>query len=45
MCTDIDYFVKYEHHCSRVVEDVLTHDLKVEAKDYGSVILLKPKRS
>jgi len=36
--------VKYEHHCSRVVEETMLRDLKVEAKQYGSVIVLHPLR-
>jgi hypothetical protein len=44
VCTDIDDFVKYEHHCSRVVEEMMLRDLKVEAKQYGSVIVLHPLR-
>jgi hypothetical protein len=45
VCTDIDDFVKYEHHCSRIVEETLLRDFKVEAKQYGSVIVLHPQRN
>ena len=41
VCEDIDDFVKYEHHCLRVVEDTLLRDLKVEAKHYGRSIVLQ----
>ena len=41
ICSDIDDFLKYEQHCARVLEGVVSRDLKVEAKQYGKVIVLQ----
>ena len=43
ICSDIDDFLKYEQHCARMLEGVVSTDLIVEAKQYGKLIVLQSR--
>ena len=45
ICEDINDFIKCEQHCSRVVQDFVLRDLKIEAKVYGKVVLVNAIRA
>ena len=43
VCGDVDDYVKYEQYRSELVNNFEECDLKVEAKQYGNVIVLERK--
>ena len=38
--SDIDEYVKYEHHSLNLLNQVVHEDMKVESKYYGNIIVL-----
>ena len=45
VCEDINNFIKCDQHCSRVVQDFVLRDLKIEGKLYGKVVLVNTIRA